>query len=132
MSPNRFEIGPPRCGIARTLQVYTLRTSFEPCHCQFRTDNGDSWSIKLNIETYPLLLLSPSSLPIFSYPSPRLEHYYKNIGSSSHENASPTVLSRRTEPRNGEVSARFLLKMNGDMWNRITRGQTLRRNRFLV
>lgn len=57
---------------------------------------------------------SPFFLPVF--PSPRLEHYYKNIGSSSHENASPAVLSRQTESRNGEVSARFL-RMNGGMWN---------------
>lgn len=66
VSPNHFEIGPPRCGIARALQVYMLRTSFEPCHCQFHANNGDSWRIKPNIETYPLLLLSPSFLPIFS------------------------------------------------------------------
>lgn len=45
--------------------IHTLRTSFEPCHCQFHANNSDSWRIRLNIETYPLLLLSPSFLPIF-------------------------------------------------------------------
>jgi len=55
-------------------------------------------------------------LPVF--PSSWLGHYYKNIGSSSHENASPAVLSRQSRAT-GKVSARFLLRMNGGMWNRI-------------
>lgn len=125
---NRFEIGPPRCGIARALQVYTLRTSSEPCHCQFRAHNGDSWRIEPNIETYPLLLLSPSGPPHFSLPSSiplhRLDIITKIFEARRDENASLAALSRAAMSR---ATGRFLRdysrrgtnERQGETWNRI-------------
>lgn len=73
-----------------------------------------------NIETYPLLLLSPgATLPYFSIlllrlllatpHIPILGHYYRNIWCSSYEIRMPCVLSRPTESRDGVVSLRFSL-----------------------
>lgn len=112
--------------------IHTLRTSFEPYHCQFYTHNGDSWRIRLNIETYLLLLLSPSFLPIslFLYhplPPPRGLDIITKIfkGRRVYENESLAALSRRTESRNERISARFLLRMDerGDVKPDSHRGQ---------
>jgi hypothetical protein len=133
---NRFGIGPPRCGTARAPQVYTLRTSSEPCHCQFPAHNGDSWRIGPNIETYLLLLLSPSDPPHFSfpsllppsllsllYPSSPVGHYYKNIWSSSRRECIPRCIVAASRAQRGDFRAipaeRASERTKGETWNRI-------------
>lgn len=114
--------------------IHTLRTSFEPCHCQFYTHNGDSWRIRLNIETYPLLLLSPSFLPIslsLRHPlsPPRdldiITKIFKGRRVYIYIYKSLAALSRRTESRNERISARFLLRIDerGDVKPDSHRGQ---------
>lgn len=86
-------------------QVYTLRTSFKPCHCQFRAHNDDSWRIGPNIETYLLLLLSPSDSPHFSLPSflspcsarTLLQKYLKLVATRSLAALLQWATSRATE-----------------------------------
>jgi len=134
---NRFGIGPPRCGTARAPQVYTLRTSSEPCHCQFRAHNGDSWRIGPNIETYLLLLLSLSDPPHFSFPSflppslpfsplplvpgwTLLQKYLKLVATRMHPSLHCRGESRATGrfprySRRSEASERT----KGETWNRI-------------
>lgn len=103
---------PHVAGIHTKNVIWTTPLSISCRQWRQLKDQAKHWDISL---VAPVTVVPPHFfLPVF--PSPRLEHYYKNIGSSSHENASPAVLSRQTESRNGEVSARFL-RMNGDMWN---------------
>lgn len=106
---------PHAAGIHAKNVIWTVPLSISSRQWRQLKDQAKHWDISL---VAPVTVVPPHFfLPIF--PSTWLGHYYKDIGSSSHENASPAALSRRTESRNEQVSARFLLKMNGGTWNRI-------------
>lgn len=107
---------PHAAGIHAKNVIWTVPLSISCRQWRQLKDQAKHWDISL---VAAVTVVPPHFfLPVF--PFPWLGHYYyKNIGSSSYENASPTVLSRRTSRATGKFAARFLLRMNGNMWNRI-------------